>query len=376
MTDRTLTIDGVRVPRFLYGTAWKEDETRAAHRARAAGGLPRHRHREPAPALPRGRGRPGRRGRDRAAASWPATTCSCRPSSPSVRGQDHRLPYDPGAPIAAQVEQSFASSLEHLGTEVIDSYVLHGPTQRSGLAAGRLGGLAGDGGAPRQRPGPPARREQRHPRTARAPVPSGARPAPLRAEPLLRRPRLGPRRPRVLHRERARLPGLLAADRQPRGAGPSRAGPDRRTPRPDRRPGRLPVRPRSRHDAAYRHHRPRPHAGTTSTPSSSGWSRKRSSGSSGSPCHEGSMAVATRSAGGSSRARRAGRMISSTPDRRCRASGRGDRWPRSCRGRCDISVDVTSHLPARRRGNRRAGLPGLRNGPYLPPARSMNVPVA
>jgi diketogulonate reductase-like aldo/keto reductase len=33
------------------------------------------------------------------------------------------------------VEQSFASSLEHLGTDVIDSYVLHGPTQRDGLGA-------------------------------------------------------------------------------------------------------------------------------------------------------------------------------------------------------------------------------------------------
>src|SRR3712207_706494 len=40
------------------------------------------------------------------------------------QGQDHRLPYDPMAPIPDQVEQSFASSLEHLGTEVIDSYVL------------------------------------------------------------------------------------------------------------------------------------------------------------------------------------------------------------------------------------------------------------
>ena len=28
MSDRTLLIDGVSVPRFLYGTAWKEDETR------------------------------------------------------------------------------------------------------------------------------------------------------------------------------------------------------------------------------------------------------------------------------------------------------------------------------------------------------------
>jgi diketogulonate reductase-like aldo/keto reductase len=50
-------------------------------------------------------------------------------------GQDHRLPYDPNAPIRQQVEQSFASSLEHLGTGIIDSYLLHGPTQRSGLAA-------------------------------------------------------------------------------------------------------------------------------------------------------------------------------------------------------------------------------------------------
>ena len=29
MSDQTLLIDGVRVPRFLYGTAWKEDRTRS-----------------------------------------------------------------------------------------------------------------------------------------------------------------------------------------------------------------------------------------------------------------------------------------------------------------------------------------------------------
>jgi diketogulonate reductase-like aldo/keto reductase len=43
------------------------------------------------------------------------------------RGQDHRLPYDPAAPLSAQVEQSLASSLEHLGTDYVDSFVLHGP---------------------------------------------------------------------------------------------------------------------------------------------------------------------------------------------------------------------------------------------------------
>ena len=43
-------------------------------------------------------------------------------------GQDHRLPYDPAASLAMQVAQSTASSLGHLGTEYVDSYVLHGPS--------------------------------------------------------------------------------------------------------------------------------------------------------------------------------------------------------------------------------------------------------
>jgi diketogulonate reductase-like aldo/keto reductase len=48
-------------------------------------------------------------------------------------GQDHRLPYDERAPVAVQVEQSFQSSLEHLGTSYVDSYLLHGPTTRGPL---------------------------------------------------------------------------------------------------------------------------------------------------------------------------------------------------------------------------------------------------
>ena len=47
-------------------------------------------------------------------------------------GQDHRLPYDPGARLAVQVAQSMASSLEHLGTDYVDSYVLHGPASGYG----------------------------------------------------------------------------------------------------------------------------------------------------------------------------------------------------------------------------------------------------
>jgi diketogulonate reductase-like aldo/keto reductase len=51
----------------------------------------------------------------------------------SVGGQDHRTPYDPSADLTTQVEQSFASSLTHLATDYVDSYVLHAPFSRRGL---------------------------------------------------------------------------------------------------------------------------------------------------------------------------------------------------------------------------------------------------
>jgi diketogulonate reductase-like aldo/keto reductase len=51
------------------------------------------------------------------------------------RGHDQRLPFDPESSIALQVEQSFDSSLKHLGVEQVDSYLLHGPTSSVGLTA-------------------------------------------------------------------------------------------------------------------------------------------------------------------------------------------------------------------------------------------------
>lgn len=51
----------------------------------------------------------------------------------SIGGQDHRLPYDPEASLQSQVRQSLTSSLEHLQTDYIDSYVLHGPQSHPGL---------------------------------------------------------------------------------------------------------------------------------------------------------------------------------------------------------------------------------------------------
>ena len=47
-------------------------------------------------------------------------------------GQDHCLPYDPAASLSVQVAQSMASSLEHLATGHVDSYVLHGPASNHG----------------------------------------------------------------------------------------------------------------------------------------------------------------------------------------------------------------------------------------------------
>lgn len=50
-----------------------------------------------------------------------------------ANGQDHRTPYDASADLTTQVQQSFRSSLDHLHTEYVDSYVLHGPYSRRGL---------------------------------------------------------------------------------------------------------------------------------------------------------------------------------------------------------------------------------------------------
>jgi diketogulonate reductase-like aldo/keto reductase len=134
MSDTSQLIDGVRVPRFLYGTAWKEDNTerltelalQQGFRGIDTANQRRHYHEAGV-----GHGIAAFIQSSRAARKdlFLQTKFTFRP------GQDHRLPYDPAAPIAAQVEQSFASSLEHLGVEMIDSYVLHGPSQRFGLAA-------------------------------------------------------------------------------------------------------------------------------------------------------------------------------------------------------------------------------------------------
>src|SRR3990167_6229258 len=51
----------------------------------------------------------------------------------SASGQDHRKPYDDLDSFANQVKQSFESSLQHLQTDYIDSYILHGLALSQGL---------------------------------------------------------------------------------------------------------------------------------------------------------------------------------------------------------------------------------------------------
>jgi diketogulonate reductase-like aldo/keto reductase len=134
MPDHSRLIDGVRVPRFLYGTAWKGQETRRLTELAIGQGFRgidtanqrRHYDEDAVGQAVAAAIASGLVARDEL---FLQTKFTFRP------GQDHRLPYDPGAPIPTQVEQSFASSLEHLGTEAIDSYLLHGPSRRSGLAS-------------------------------------------------------------------------------------------------------------------------------------------------------------------------------------------------------------------------------------------------
>lgn len=114
-------------PDFFYGTAWKEDRT---------------------PALTELALRTGFRGIDTAnqrrhysevgvgqglAATYRAGVVSrtdlfLQTKFTYQRGQDHRLPYDAEASFSVQVAQSLTSSLEHLRTDYVDSYILHGPS--------------------------------------------------------------------------------------------------------------------------------------------------------------------------------------------------------------------------------------------------------
>ena len=114
------------LPDFLYGTAWKEDRTAALTELAIQMGFRgidtanQRRHYFEA-GVGQGLAVVYRAGVVKRADLFLRTKFTYR------SGQDHRLPYDPAVGLSIQVQQSMASSLEHLGTDYVDSYVLHGP---------------------------------------------------------------------------------------------------------------------------------------------------------------------------------------------------------------------------------------------------------
>jgi diketogulonate reductase-like aldo/keto reductase len=119
------------VPDFLYGTAWKEERTTALTELALRAGFRgidtanQRRHYVEA-GVGAGLAAAYRAGIVTRADLFLQTKFTYQD------GQDHRLPYDPSADVATQVAQSMQSSLEHLATDHVDSYVLHGPASGYG----------------------------------------------------------------------------------------------------------------------------------------------------------------------------------------------------------------------------------------------------
>lgn len=123
----------VSIPSFMYGTAWKKEATTQLVQQAVAAGftaidtanqLIHYQESLVGEAL-----------LELAKQGIPRDRLFLQTKFTSVTGQDHRTPYDAQADLTTQVKQSFDSSLAHLHTDHVDSYVLHGPYYRRGLAA-------------------------------------------------------------------------------------------------------------------------------------------------------------------------------------------------------------------------------------------------
>ena len=127
------TYNNVSVPSFMYGTAWKKEATTQLVQVAVAAGftaidtanqLIHYQEALVGEAL-----------LALAQQGVPRDRLFLQTKFTSTNGQDHRTPYDASADLTTQVTQSFDSSLVHLHTDYLDSYVLHGPYQRQGLGA-------------------------------------------------------------------------------------------------------------------------------------------------------------------------------------------------------------------------------------------------
>ncbi|OHB72497.1 MAG: xylose reductase [Planctomycetes bacterium RBG_16_41_13] len=114
----------MKIPLFIYGTAWKEDATFVLVKKAISEGFnaidtanqPRH-YQE---ALV------GEALQSIFDEGIKRETLFLQTKFTPVDGHDQRIPYDKKADLATQVKQSFANSMEHLHTDYVDSYLLHG----------------------------------------------------------------------------------------------------------------------------------------------------------------------------------------------------------------------------------------------------------
>ena len=118
-------------PTFIYGTAWKKEATaelvkkavKAGFNAIDTANQPRHYNEtlvgEALNAL--------------AGDGISRDSIFLQTKFTPLNGHDSRVPYDPGQSLTNQVHESFASSLRHLNTDRLDSYLLHGPYSYPGL---------------------------------------------------------------------------------------------------------------------------------------------------------------------------------------------------------------------------------------------------
>jgi diketogulonate reductase-like aldo/keto reductase len=129
---KTPHVRSAAVPLIMYGTAWKEDRTQAlaleaiatGFRALDTANQRKHYVEEEVGAAVRV-----------AIVSGTVTRedLFLQTKFTYQHGQDYRIPYDPGCDLTTQVRQSITSSLEHLGVNRLDSYILHGPSRSVGL---------------------------------------------------------------------------------------------------------------------------------------------------------------------------------------------------------------------------------------------------
>ena len=127
------TYNNVAVPDFMYGTAWKKDATKALVKSAVESGF--HAIDTANQLIHYNEALVGEALLELKKNGVNRESLFLQTKFTSVNGQDHRTPYDAKADLTTQVNQSIASSLEHLHTDYLDSYVLHGPYTRGSLGA-------------------------------------------------------------------------------------------------------------------------------------------------------------------------------------------------------------------------------------------------